>query len=262
MPRPGSTAQNKSSLPPVLLKKAIFFILNFLQQEYTMVKQIVVGALQTNCYIYSSDSNPTGKCIIIDPGGDGGTIISHIDELELSPIGVALTHGHFDHTSALGSLVEYFKRTQIALKVAIHERDKKYLGKSSAEHHKRDFRNLGIAYSDEMAGTLPDLLPPADVIISEGDRVLGSDLVVIDTPGHTEGGICFYSSVEGVLFSGDTLFYEGIGRSDIPGGNEFLLIKNIKEKLLVLPPETNVYPGHGPVTTIGREAQTNPFLNM
>lgn len=236
--------------------------LEFLLQVYTMVKQIVVGVLQTNCYIYSSDSNPTGECIVIDPGGDEGTIISHIDELGLSPVGVALTHGHFDHTSALGSLVRHFKREQITLKVAIHERDKKYLGKSSEEHHKRDFLNLGIAYSDDMAGTFPESLPPADIILTEGDRVFGTDLVVIDTPGHTEGGVCFYSAGDGVLFSGDTLFFEGIGRSDIPGGDGFLLVKNIKKKLLILPPETHVYSGHGPVTTIGRETRANPFLNM
>jgi glyoxylase-like metal-dependent hydrolase (beta-lactamase superfamily II) len=227
-----------------------------------MVKQIVVGVLQTNCYIYGSESHPTGECIVIDPGGDVGTIISHIDEAGLRPAGVALTHGHFDHTSALGSLVRHFGREKISLKVAIHERDKKYLGKASEEHHKRDFRNLGIAYSNEMSSLFPDALPPADIILKEGDRVFGTDLVVIDTPGHTEGGVCFYSAGDGVLFSGDTLFFEGIGRSDIPGGNEFLLIKNIKEKLLSLPPETKVYPGHGPATTIERELRLNPFLGL
>ncbi len=227
-----------------------------------MVKQIVVGVLQTNCYIYSSDSKPTGECIVIDPGGDGGTIISHIDELGLSMMGIALTHGHFDHTSALGGLVRHFKYKQTAPKVAIHERDKKYLGKSSEKHHKRDLRNLGIAYSDDMADTFFESLPPADIMLKEGDRVLGTDLVVVNTPGHTEGGVCFYSSGDEVLFSGDTLFFGGIGRSDIPGGDELLLVKSIKEKLLVLPPETSVYPGHGPVTSIGREARTNPFLNM
>jgi hydroxyacylglutathione hydrolase len=227
-----------------------------------MVKQIVVGVLQTNCYIYSPDFNPNNECLIIDPGGEGGKIISSIDKLGLTPVGVALTHGHFDHVSALGTLVRHFKRDRWILKVAIHERDQKYLGASSAEHHRRDFRNLGLLYSDEMLSSFLESLPAADIILKEGDRLFNTDLVVIDTPGHTEGGICFYSSSDGILFSGDTLFFEGIGRSDIPGGDERVLLRNIKEKLLILPPETRVYPGHGPVTTVGQEIRTNPFLRM
>jgi glyoxylase-like metal-dependent hydrolase (beta-lactamase superfamily II) len=177
-------------------------------------------------------------------------------------MGIALTHGHFDHISAVGALVHHFDGRGIHLQVAIHERDVKYLGDSSEAHHKKDLINLGLFYSEEMAGRFLTPLPSADIILQESDRLFDTDLTVLDTPGHTQGGVCFFSDEDRVLFSGDTLFFEGIGRSDIPGGDEQQLIQNIRDKLFSLPPDTKVYPGHGPVTTIGEEIRSNPFTRL
>ena len=227
-----------------------------------MVQQIIVGALQTNCYIYRPEKRTDGQCLILDPGGDEGKIIGQLEMLGLTPMGIALTHGHIDHISAVGPLVRHFEGRGINLQVAIHERDRKYLGDSSDAHHKKDLVNLGLFYSEEMAGGFFKPLPPADISLKEGETIFDTDLVVLDTPGHTQGGVCFFSAQDRVLFSGDTLFFEGIGRSDIPGGDERQLVQNIKDKLFSLPAETTVYPGHGPITTIGQEILSNPFTRL
>jgi glyoxylase-like metal-dependent hydrolase (beta-lactamase superfamily II) len=104
--------------------------------------------------------------------------------------------------------------------------------------------------------------PEPDILLKEGDDVFKSGLKVIETPGHTLGSISLYCKKEAILFTGDTLFFEGIGRADLPGGNEKALVKSLREKLMVLPHETNVYPGHGPVTTLEREIKGNPYLRM
>ena len=103
-------------------------------------------------------------------------------------------------------------------------------------------------------------LPAADIILREGDDVFNTGLMVLETPGHTEGSISLYSEKDGLVFSGDTLFFQGIGRADLPGSNEQQLIKSIRTKLLTLPGETRVYPGHGLATTIEREMIGNPFI--
>jgi hypothetical protein len=109
-------------------------------------------------------------------------------------------------------------------------------------------------------GVDADELPRADVRLKEGDRVFDMDLVVLETPGHTPGSVCFYAEKEGILFSGDTLFFDGVGRSDLPGGSEKRLRESIQKKIAVLPPETRVFPGHGPFTTVEREKRGNVYF--
>jgi glyoxylase-like metal-dependent hydrolase (beta-lactamase superfamily II) len=103
-------------------------------------------------------------------------------------------------------------------------------------------------------------LPKADVRLRAGERVFNMDIVVLETPGHTPGSVCFYSEKEGILFSGDTVFFDGVGRTDLPGGNEKKLRESIEKSIMTLPPETRVFPGHGPFTTIERERRGNAFF--
>jgi glyoxylase-like metal-dependent hydrolase (beta-lactamase superfamily II) len=177
------------------------------------------------------------------------------------PVGIALTHGHVDHLAALGRLQSSYANRGYTLPIAISPADRRFLGSGALEAHKE---SLKVHALDELAfftGDAPEL-PKADVKLKEGDRIFEMDLVVIETPGHTPGSLCFYSEKEGVLFSGDTLFFDGVGRTDLPGGSERKLRESIEKKIAVLPPETRVFPGHGPFTTVERERRGNPFLRQ
>ena len=124
--------------------------------------------------------------------------------------------------------------------------------------------SLELAGLDEMSffGVESSELPKADVRLKDGDHLFGMELVVLETPGHTPGSVCFYAEKEGILFSGDTLFFDGVGRTDLPGGSEKKLKESIQKKIAVLPPETRVFAGHGPFTTIERERRGNPFFRQ
>jgi hydroxyacylglutathione hydrolase len=217
-----------------------------------MIERVVVGPVKTNCYIYSSSKK---ECIIIDPGWDECEISTRVDVLNMVPAGVALTHGHLDHVAALGRLKDLYKQRGYDFRVAVHTSDRKFLGPKAEEAHEE--------YLEEGEGSLfgdfPQL-PKPDVKLKDGESVLDTDLVVIETPGHTSGSVCFYSEREGILFSGDTLFFEGVGRTDLHGGNEKKLRESIQKKIMILPPETRVFPGHGPFTTIEREKKGNPYF--
>ena len=204
-----------------------------------ILKKVVVGPLGSNCYIVGSESNKEG--MIIDPGDEAEVILRKVKDLGLEIRSIVLTHGHIDH---IGALKEVKKAT--GAEVAIHTDEAKSLqGQSSSTL-------LGLAY--------PTPLPP-DRLLQDGDSLDIGDLHfwVLHTPGHSPGGICL--SGEGVVFSGDTLFNCGIGRTDLPGGNSSQLMNSIHTKLMTLPDNTIVYPGHGPETTIGTERRGNPFLN-
>ena len=191
-----------------------------------MVERVVVGPWKTNCYIYSSTKK---ECIVIDPGGDEEEIASRVDVLNMVPIGIALTHGHVDHLAALGRLQASYASRGYTLPIAISPADRRFLGSGAVEAHKESLKVHSLDEMDFFTGDTPDL-PKADVKLKEGDRVFDMDLVVIETPGHTPGSLCFYSEKEGVLFSGDTLFFDGVGRSDLPGGSEKKLRESIREK--------------------------------
>jgi len=221
-----------------------------------MVERIVVGSMYTNAYIYSEWKK---ECILIDPGDDHEEIIRHLTLKNLVPRGIALTHGHLDHISAISPIQDYFAEKEIKLPIAVHKKDKQFLGKNAEQVHRKNFNDLGLN-DDTLFNSIFTDLPPADIFLDEGDYIFDSDLVVIHTPGHTAGSLCFYSESQGILFSGDTLFFEGIGRTDLPEGNMEKILSSIKKKLFTLPELTRIFPGHGPDTTLEREIRHNPFV--
>jgi glyoxylase-like metal-dependent hydrolase (beta-lactamase superfamily II) len=202
-------------------------------------KRLPLGIFQANCYILHDEN--TNETAVIDPSGDFPEIKSFIEANELKVKYIIITHGHGDHIGALRELKEYTNAD-----VCIHREDIEML-KCSKKN-----------YSAEMGGPLVDML--ADKLLEDGDILeLGlTKLNIIHTPGHSRGGICIYC--EGSLFSGDTLFACSIGRTDLAGGSMDEIIASIKNKLMILPDETGVYPGHGPASTILIEKKRNPFL--
>ena len=207
--------------------------------SHMIIEHLVVGPLSVNCYIVACQS--TKKAAVIDPGDEGSRILAKAEMMGVEITTIINTHGHFDHIGANS----YLKNNAKA-KLIIHDDDNDLL--SLAEEHALRY-GLSVTPS-----------PKPDLTVSGGDIIEVGDLKikVIDTPGHSPGGICLL--IEDVLFSGDTLFAESIGRTDLPGGNFNQLISSIKSKLLPLPPETKVYPGHGGSTTIGIETKANPFI--
>jgi hydroxyacylglutathione hydrolase len=207
------------------------------------IDRLILGAYQTNCYILR-ESQAAKDCLIIDTGLEGGELVDFIQRHKLNPVAVVLTHGHADHIAGLVALRCRFPD----IKVYIHKLD--------AEMLTGEKNNLSA-----MAG-VPFSSEPADFSLEEGDIIEQANikLDVLHTPGHTPGGICLYSKDEGIVFVGDTLFADSVGRTDMPGGSTTQLIKSIKGKLCPLPDETVVYPGHGPQTIIAQEKAHNPFL--
>ena len=203
------------------------------------LKHLQVGPLETNCYIIADEKSRIAA--IIDPGDNANEIINAVHEAKLKIKYIFLTHGHCDHIAALKEV----KETTDA-KIVIHEQDAHML--SSAES------NLSFLLGEEFTQPLPDIKLTDNKEFKIGDLVLN----IIHTPGHTSGGISI--QVDNLVFTGDTLFAGSIGRTDFPGGSYDKLIRSIKEKLLTLPDDTKIYPGHGEPSTIGYEKMRNPFL--
>ena len=221
-----------------------------------MLERILVGSMYTNCYIFS---NGKKECIIIDPGGNCDEIVSRVSMLKMIPVAIILTHGHFDHTAACGDLKKIYQEKEIDLQIAIHSSDKYYLGKSGIKKNMETLVDLGLDPEQGDDKLFADL-PQPTLLLEAEDVIFETGLVVIETPGHTHGSICLYSERDKLLFSGDTLFFQGIGRADLLGGNETMLMESIHDKVMTLPPETRVFPGHGVATSIEREQKGNPFL--
>jgi hydroxyacylglutathione hydrolase len=221
-----------------------------------MVERLIVGPMDTNCYLYS---NGKKECVVIDPGGDEERIIASVNMLKMIPAAILLTHGHFDHTASVGRLRDHYRKDGINLHIAINRADRKYLGHNARRSYQETLSQLGLSGAGELEGLFTPL-PEPDLILEEGDKVLNTGLVVLETPGHTKGSICLYSEKDALVFSGDSLFFMGIGRTDLPGSSEKSLLEAIRTKLLTLPPETRVFPGHGLDTTIEREIKGNPFI--
>jgi glyoxylase-like metal-dependent hydrolase (beta-lactamase superfamily II) len=196
--------------------------------------------IQTNCYIAACEE--TKEAAIIDPGGNPERILAEVERQELTVKLVLNTHAHFDHTDANGAIVE-----ATGAPLALHPEDEPLLRASG-----------GAA----LFGLHADPSPLPDLELRDGDELELGTLCfrVLHTPGHTPGHVCFYEAGQGVLFDGDVLFYRGIGRTDLPGGNWQQLMDSIQRILFALPDETVVYSGHGPATTIGEERQLNPWL--
>lgn len=197
--------------------------------------------MQTNCYLIACDQ--TNDAAVIDPSWDGQFISDTASERGWNISKILLTHSHFDHVGGLAEL----KRI-VNAPVYIHIEAVPMLQQTNS--------------SASLFGMQVEQPPEPDQFLVEGDvvQVGNSQLDVLFTPGHAPGHISFYLKAQNVLFDGDVLFQQSIGRTDLPGGDMALLLQIIEEKFLILPDETAVLSGHGPATTIGKEKQWNPFL--
>jgi glyoxylase-like metal-dependent hydrolase (beta-lactamase superfamily II) len=204
-----------------------------------LVRKLIVGDLQTNCYILGDEKTKEG--VVIDPGGDPEDIEKVIQKESLNIKYIILTHGHADHIAALTEL----KKKTNAL-ILIHPADSDMLVDP--------IYNLSSFTGEDL------ICPKADRFIEDGDKIkVGAmELEVLHTPGHSPGGISLFG--DKMIFTGDALFCGGIGRADFPGASHPQLLNSIKNKILSKPDDTVVYPGHGPETTIGEEKRNNPWI--
>ncbi len=202
-------------------------------------KTIQVGALETNCYVIFNEEN---FAIILDPGGEGEKISLFIEEKKLRPLMIINTHGHADHCGANKLLKEKY-----SIPILLHRDDIEILN---------SFENQFIF---PLMGGNPS--PNPDKFLKDGDFIEFGEtsLKIIHTPGHTPGSISIFA--DGILFSGDLIFSGSVGRTDLPGGSWNQLINSIRNKILTLPDETIILPGHGPSTTVKEERENNPFIN-
>lgn len=199
-----------------------------------------VGQIMTNCYLVSNEE--TKELLIVDPGDQADLLARKIDESGAKPVAILLTHGHFDHVLAVNELAEQYQ-----IPVYAHENEKKQLHSTAVEFFPHLGRSGEIKVDHFISGE--PLL-----------KLAGFEIKVFMTPGHTQGGVCYYFEKEGLLFSGDTLFFGSIGRTDFPGGSYKDLIQSVETKLFPLPKDVVVYPGHNNATSIGFEKQNNPFF--
>lgn len=205
------------------------------------VQCYTLGSVGTHCYILINEK--TDEALIVDPADRADILSEKLTKQDLTLRGILLTHGHGDHIMAVPGLRERYQ-----VPVLAHEAEKELLADPR--------QNL----SRGLFGTPLSL--SADRYLKDGELVelAGLSLKVLFTPGHTPGGCCYYAEKERVLFSGDTLFCASIGRTDFPGGSMRTLVASIREKLMPLPDETKVYPGHSEFTTMGQERGYNPYL--
>ncbi|NOZ26371.1 MAG: MBL fold metallo-hydrolase [Nitrospirae bacterium] len=201
------------------------------------IRDLVVGPLEVNCYIlHDSESK---EAIVVDPGDEPERILDLLKPDGLEVTHIVCTHTHFDHVGAIPELKEATKA-----RIVIHEKESEIYEAA---------RDMAAFWGYDV-----DPLPPPDVFVSEGDEIKTGNLMfrIMHTPGHSPGGICLYGN--GVVVTGDTLFAGSVGRTDFPGGDPDLLKESFR-RLIALPEETVVLPGHGPRSTIGREKRENFF---
>ncbi len=204
-----------------------------------IIRTLPVGALETNCYVVGCPETKQG--LIIDPAAEAETILAEVRSLGLGVVAIVDTHGHLDHI-----LANDVVRRETGAPLLLHQADVGFLARPDGLFA----RWLGA----------PDQFTPPDRTVGDGEVIPVGTLsfTVLHTPGHTPGGISLYG--HGVVFTGDALFAQGVGRTDLPGGDWRQLLASIRTKLFALPDETVVYPGHGPTTTIGDERVGNPYV--
>lgn len=203
------------------------------------IGRMILGMCQTNCYFLYREG---GKdAVVVDPADKGKNICEALKKNGFRVEGILLTHGHFDHIWGLEEL-----REKSGAPVYIWEQEKALLGDA----------RLNVS-----AGAGRACSAEADVYVKDGEEITiaGMTCRLIGTPGHTEGSCCYYFPEGGFLVSGDTLFADSVGRTDLPTGDMGRLVRSIREKVFLLPDETKVYPGHGEATEIGYEKKYNPF---
>ena len=222
------------------------------------IERLKVGPIGENIYAVES----RGLGVLIDPGADADIILAFLKEKAIEISTIALTHGHLDHCGAIPDLLTAWRARNIEL--AIHPEDARYLGKSGEEANRVLFDAIGApSYFKSFWRALPE----PTLLLKDGEYLPGTSLLVMHTPGHSGGSVCFYEAANGsdsaeggnppagiapFLISGDTLFRGGVGRVDAPDADPVKLAESLS-RLSRLPPETLVFPGHGPKTTIGRE---------
>ncbi|CAN5899363.1 MBL fold metallo-hydrolase [soil metagenome] len=205
------------------------------------LKRFTVGPLQENCYLLSDAASK--QAVLIDPGDEADLLLRALRDAGMNLQAVWLTHAHFDHIGALADIEE-----ALEVPVYLHPAELPLYGNAAqaAQHWEMPFRqpkSKTLELADAQTLTLGD-----------------TEVHCLLTPGHAPGHIAFYVPSEGMVLAGDALFQGSIGRTDLPMGNHEQLLESVKTKRLTLPDATVVYPGHGPETTVGREKQTNPFL--
>lgn len=203
------------------------------------VRRLTLGPFQSNCFLAATAAGQ--EAVVIDPGDDAGSITAALSEWECDPVAILLTHAHMDHIGAVAALKGRFD-----VPIYLHPDDQPLY-----EHAEAQAAAFGLPVEPP---------PPADRDLAHGQRLqlAGLTLEVRHAPGHSPGGVVFVA--EGHAFVGDCVFAGSIGRTDLPGGDMATLLRSINEQILTLPETTVLYTGHGPETTVGREAATNPFL--
>lgn len=205
------------------------------------IQSYVLGVVKTNCYIITNEE--TQEAIVIDPADQAQEIEKQLEEQRLIPVAILLTHGHFDHIMAATELAKHYNIPIYAL-----EAEKELLSNSRLNSSSLIRKHIALT---------------PDVCLKDNDilTLAGINIKVLHTPGHTIGSGCYYFTDDAVLVSGDTLFLESVGRTDMATGDSGLLIESIEQKLMTLPDDVIVYPGHGDHTTIGHERKNNPYLS-
>jgi hydroxyacylglutathione hydrolase len=211
-----------------------------MQNKQPQIDILELGQIEVNCYLVSD----SGQAILIDPGDEPEKIVELIQNRKVTITKIVITHGHNDHIGAVAKLKEFTHAP-----VLIHKNDAKMLTDAQA--------NLSAYFG------VPVVAEPADGYLNDGDIIeMGAfKFKVIHTPGHTPGGILLWEPNSKIVFTGDTLFADSIGRTDLPGSDHDAMMHSLRQKVMSLPDDTIVYPGHGPATTIGEERKSNPWLN-
>jgi glyoxylase-like metal-dependent hydrolase (beta-lactamase superfamily II) len=211
------------------------------ENEFMILKTLPVGPLQCNCSIIGDET--THEAMVVDPGDDIEAILAIVRQHKLEVKRIVITHAHIDHVGGAMKL-----RALTGAPILLNQNDYALLKMLDMQASW-----LGMATPGQVA---------IEASIADGDALRTGNLTanVLHTPGHTEGSVCLYFPTEKLLLAGDTLFARSIGRTDLPGGSFEKIMRSLRDRVLTLPDDTLVIPGHGPRTTIGEEREENPFL--